>query len=115
MFVKKGNFAWVIALARTSVTLWLGLSVLGASGCAAAIGDDAMRESTPITVNSCNFPTFVRPDSTYVTSLTNCYICLYEEVSAHAKYPWRDYYCTYNPGSDLNELHYVPKIPVKGA
>lgn len=115
MFVKKGNSARAIALACTSVTLWLGLSALGASGCAAVTGDDAMRESTSITVSNCDFPTSVRPDSTYVTSFGNCYLCLYEEVSAHARYPWRDYYCTYNPDTDLNDLHYILKIPGKGA
>ncbi|WP_440087173.1 hypothetical protein [Streptosporangium sp. LJ11] len=115
MFVKKGNSARAIALAGTSVTLWFGLGVLGASGCAAVTGDDAMRESTSITVGNCDFPTSVRPGSVYVTSFSNCYLCLYEEVSAHARYPWRDYYCTYDPGSGLNELHYVPKMPVKGA
>ncbi|WP_436760541.1 hypothetical protein [Streptosporangium sp. V21-05] len=113
--MEKGNLARVIALAGASVVLSFGLSVLGAPGCAAVMGGGAARESASAVSNNCDFPTSVRPGSTYVTSRSSCYSCLYEEVSAHARYPWRDYYCTYNPYSDLSDLHYIPKMPINGA
>ncbi|MEU8384492.1 hypothetical protein [Streptosporangium sp. NPDC048865] len=119
--MKKGDLARVIVLAGTSVVLSFGLGVpglpsaSGASGRAAVTGGDVTREPAPPAANECGLPTSVRPGSTYVTSRNNCYTCLYEEVSAHARYPWRDYYCTYNPHSDLNELHYVAQRPAKGA
>ena len=109
MFVKKGDLARMIALAGTSVVLAFGLSLLVAPRCAAVAAGGAVRDPTPVAVNHCDFPTSVRPGSTYVMSQGNCYGCLYEEVSAHARYPGRDYYCAYNPGSDLNDLYYVPK------
>ncbi|MFF3442922.1 hypothetical protein [Streptosporangium sp. NPDC002721] len=113
--MEKGDLARMIALVGTSVVLSLGLGLLVAPRCAAVAGAEAMRQPTPAAGNNCNLPTSVRPGSTYVTSWSNCYTCLYEEVSAHAVHRGRDYYCTYNPGSGLNDLFYAPLKPENDA
>ena len=101
--MRKGGFV----RAGTGVMLAFGLSVLIAPGYADATSGDATREPASIMDNSCDFPTSVRPGSTYVTSSANCYTCLYNGVSAQARSPARTYYCVYNPGKDLNDLYYI--------
>ncbi|MEU9834486.1 hypothetical protein AB0D67_23405 [Streptosporangium sp. NPDC048047] len=81
--------------AHTFTTVPASASVTDASGSASTLG------------NSCNYPTSARPNSTYVSSYSNCKTCRANEFALEYNYWWRDYYCTYNPSNNLNDLHYV--------
>jgi hypothetical protein len=59
-----------------------------------------------IMANTCNYPTSARPGSTYVSSYGNCYQCRAAELLQQNNFWWRDYYCTYNPSNNKNDLHY---------
>ncbi|GGQ35215.1 hypothetical protein [Streptosporangium pseudovulgare] len=62
--------------------------------------------SVSVLSNSCGYPTSARPGSTFVRSYSNCKSCRTAELALEYQYSWRNYYCTYNPGNDLNDLHY---------
>jgi hypothetical protein len=56
--------------------------------------------------NSCNFPTSAHPNSRYVESYGNCYLCRFAVYSWGDIDPLHTYYCTYNPSNNKNDVHY---------
>ncbi|MEU8385179.1 hypothetical protein [Streptosporangium sp. NPDC048865] len=96
----------MVALSGASVILSLGLSGLSTPAQAAVTSSNAEQGSVSTLANRCNYPTSARPGSTFVSSWTECTYCHYEELARQAVYPWRDYYCTYNPSNNLNDLHW---------
>jgi hypothetical protein len=84
------------------------LTMLGTPAQATTSRCDAGQGSVSIMSNECNYPTSARPGSTYVESWGNCRTCRSQEIRYEVTTPfWRDYYCTYNPRTDMNDLHYI--------
>ncbi|MGS2647076.1 hypothetical protein [Streptosporangium sp. LJ11] len=105
--MTKSSFARAIALASASVILSLGLSALNTPAQAGSTSINAGQGSASTMANTCNFPTSARPGSRWVESWTNCKTCQVSEVQWQITYPWRDYYCTYNPSNNMNDLHWI--------
>ncbi|MEV0203420.1 hypothetical protein [Nonomuraea sp. NPDC050691] len=57
--------------------------------------------------NDCNLPTHARPGSEFAQSFSSCKAFLVAELYMENGEPWNDYYCTYNPSNNMNDLHYV--------
>lgn len=100
-----------LAGSTLAATALLGACFFTATPASASVSATAATADVSGTVsimaNGCNYPTSARPGSTYVSSWSNCRTCQEEEYWNQATRPWRDYYCTYNPSNNLNDLHWI--------
>ncbi|MET9069906.1 hypothetical protein [Streptosporangium sandarakinum] len=100
----------MLAGSALAATTLLGAHALTAAPASASVSAAATAAgasgSMSILSNSCGYPTSARPGSTFVRSYSNCKSCRTAELALEYQYSWRNYYCTYNPSNDLNDLHY---------
>jgi hypothetical protein len=58
--------------------------------------------------NDCGLPTQAGPNSVFVGSYSNCWVCQGVATLDNQANPGTTFYCTYNPNNGLTDLHATP-------